>query len=244
MSWGFIMTFHMEAARITSMSANHSLYGPCWIKLMTTLAHVIQSSSKSHAEMFLHMEMNPLMNMLQPITMKLTHMIVQSKLRELCILHFVVIYDINRHIALHKLIMFLPVVLHTIIMPLKVCKPSSLNSLHDTTWPVGGLTFQPKQDLHFLVQHGKTNRMALHCHLKMFVTQCTTRLHDTRPSDANLLNKFPWNNKKPNVYIHTPNNIGHSSFKVLKTTLVFALLLASKREHASLVPWVNIVYSK
>ena len=106
--------------------------------------------------MLLRMEACPLMSPLRYVAMRETHMIVQTHLIKLHILHFAAFMSSANTLWWTNLKCSSPLsFIQYPIMPLKVCKPSSLNFLHDTTWHVGGLSSHLKQTLIFLFNTGR-----------------------------------------------------------------------------------------
>ena len=127
-----------------------------WDKIPCSCTYGIKSRKDFQVNpMYVHMETGPLTGMLQNVAMREIHMIIQTNISKLCILHMPSFKSSTYKLQCTNSKRSSPLFfMQYPIMPKNACKPSSLNLLQETTWHVGGLTSHPKHTLIFLFNTG------------------------------------------------------------------------------------------
>ena len=146
------MIFHMEADGLKNIPTDLNGMTEVGFGLNCPLLHIWNKSPvrESNTNVLLHTRLHPLTSPLRNVAMRNAHTIVQTHLPKLHVFHFAITRILGQYIMRNKLKILLSIVLiHHPIMHLKVCKPSSINFLHETTWHVKGFSFP--SHLHILV---------------------------------------------------------------------------------------------
>ena len=119
-------------------------------------------------------------------------------------------------------------------IPNKVCNPSSLNLLHETTWPMGGDSFQLKQTLIFLFNTGRLLNFPFTSNWKWSCVNAPLCSMEHKPTMHSSWMYFLNLKRRPTLIFIPPTAIVTDTSKHLREK---SLGLVNAQAHTCVEPW-------